>query len=217
MRIPLTTIFHKRYLSVLLQEVDCGLKPKSLPLAWWQASIRETEHGIALLGFPKNGEFRCAVLLNNHHNFVELLNFLEAQLKTQKVMEGGLAFIDIESGTLLQTNWELGETEEWWGILEAVTGGNKVTHTFSATDLAIDVVPENDSIRLQLLDWEAIPNRLETSRENEPVHVFEGVNDFIREVEGCLRCLESLIEHAQHHPTSARELTEFLSVRARLR
>ncbi|OPX41872.1 hypothetical protein CLHUN_42560 [Ruminiclostridium hungatei] len=128
--------------------------------------------------------------------------------------DAGIAFIDTESGELVPTNWDLGETEEWGEIIEKLNSEGRSLHTFSATDAVIELKKGVDTIRFQSLNWE---DGLEESRNDSTTHVFIGKETFI---EGVLKCMKwykvllNLIKQVDGNELQ-KELLQVLSVEKR--
>jgi hypothetical protein len=127
-----------------------------------------------------------------------LIEYLTALCqRSNRMPDGGLGFIDRVTGELIETNWDVGETEEWTEILGDLLSADATLHTFSATDAAIELRSMPEGVSIQNLNWEAVPERLSTSRQTEPQHVFKNQASFISQVQQCLTQLDLLLSDAQ--------------------
>jgi len=130
--------------------------------------------------------------------------------------DGGLVFINQITNELVETNWDIGETEEWAEILDRLLITDSVLHTFSATDAAIEIRSTSEDVVLQSLNWEAMPDRIESSRQTEPYHVFKDRSKFIAQVQRCLTQLTTLLTKAQTVPEGWKvTILDYLSVNHR--
>lgn len=159
---------------------------------------------------------RHVVFLDACPDTDRVLDLLERLLDGTGFSSAGLGFVDRELASFLPTNWDLGETEEWQEVLVRLASQGRVIHTFSATDLAIELSLNAGTIHMQILDWETVPSRLDTSRQIAPVHIFEGAVEMMSDIERCLGTLQRLKAAARLRTGRTRELLQFLSVSSRL-
>jgi|WetSurMetagenome_2_1015567.scaffolds.fasta_scaffold129376_1 hypothetical protein len=146
---------------------------------------------------------------------VEFIHYLSNSTQLSQFIMGGLLFFDIDSKDEIPSNYDVGETEEWTDILKYLKERSSVLLTFSATDVPVELTIKNNNIIFQELDWEAIPNRLETSRLTTPKHIFLDKDKFMNEVENCLNWWNSAIKEASKLEKTREEVLIALSCKQR--
>ena len=210
------TVHHKAYQICVIQALPLEPRRAALGPAWFQNPVDSSPEGIPIFAIPLGNSTVCGILLHPERDVDKVASYLGRILAAgglDAYAEGGLSFIDLVDGSVMRTNWDIGETEEWTQLAREITQGRAVTHTFSATDTPIGAWVEDDTVRMQLLDWEAWPNRLETSRQTAPIHIYYGRANFLRQLHEVLGWMHRLSAGAISDQN--RELAQLLSVRAR--
>jgi len=156
-------------------------------------------YGILLHSFNVNNKSVWFLIFDEELNKDWLLNeyFLDLYQTGSSFPNGGLAFIDNENEGIIQTNWDMGETEEWSSIINKLHAANEVMHTFSATDAAIELKAIENDVSLQNLNWEEMPDRLITSRNTAPLHLFKEKNKFEDGINKCINTLGDVVSRVK--------------------
>ncbi|USG64638.1 hypothetical protein NDK47_21215 [Brevibacillus ruminantium] len=110
--------------------------------------------------------------------------------------DGGLAFIDTDTGEFIPTHWDVGEIEEWRNVLQDLSKTGESLHTFSSTEAVVELKKSNNDVVLQSLDWGI---GLDESRISSTVHIFKDIQRFIQEVKKCLEWQEDLFSRVNNH------------------
>jgi hypothetical protein len=206
---------HSNYRAILVQDVQFEPTPFPSPERWWEFPVG-SKGGTPVFRVPTTTGNSYAVMLEPEVNPERVLSLLALHRRDfpGQIVYGGLAFLDQDTGQVLLTNWDIAESEEWTIALDALMHQGHVRHTFSATDNAMELHVRGKTVEVQMLDWEAFPNGIESSRVNEPVHVFEDVERFARQVKALLEFWTSLKSHAVARGSSREDL-ELLFLSAR--
>jgi hypothetical protein len=214
-------IIHSKYVARVGLEIDpqcCALRSSMPEAAWWRAGVVESVRDVDLTVYrcPLLDRSPCFIFIDQStipQAIQYLHNLCEAE---ERLPYGGLVFIDQLSGELIETNFDPGETEEWADVLEILSESDSVLLTFSATDVAVEIRSLAAGVTLQNLDWGAAPNRLDSSRQDQPIHVFGGAAEFVAGVLTCLHQLAALQVEVERLPDPcARVISDYLSVRRR--
>ena len=145
----------------------------------------------------------------------EFIQYLSNSSQLSEMIIGGLCFFDRDSRDEISTNYDLGETEEWEIIIKGLKEKNSGYTTFSATDVPVELTIKSNDVIYQELDWEAIPNRLETSRQTAAKHIFINKDKLIKEVEDCLSWWNLAINETQKLGKNREEVLMSLSCKQR--
>lgn len=215
-------VVHYEYFARIALEImpQHGLIfPEVSASPWWVSGAKFSCRGTELLVHRYVGREPppLFLFLDEVADQQQIIEYIIDLYKTNNPLpDGGLVFIDQATSELVETNWDLGETEEWQEILDCLLATGSVLHTFSATDAAIEVRFIFEGVSLQNLNWEALPDRLESSRQTEPCHIFKDQDKFIAEVHRCLAQLATLLTNAQTLPEEWRAtICDYLSTKHR--
>jgi hypothetical protein len=177
-----------------------GYISKNLP--FYSSTIRRKPTDFLLLGDKTSSP-------------AEFVHYLSNSSQLSNFIMGGLWFFDFDSKEEISTNYDLGETEEWEGIIKDLKEKNSGFNTFSATDVPVELTIVSNKVIFQELSWEAIPDRLETSRQTAAKYIFIDKDKFIKEVEDCLAWWDLAIKEAEKLEKNRDEVLMSLSCNQR--
>jgi hypothetical protein len=161
----------------------------------WKSEFLYNDKKVFLERFIVEKDAKWFLVLNNKKfNINWFLNeyLIDLELNNLTFPKGGVFFLDNDSREVIKTNYDMGESEEWESIFRELKSNGKVLHTFSSTDEAIELLISNEDVSLQNLDWEAMPNRLESSRKSQPIHIFTGSKFFLSQIDECIKTIKNI-------------------------
>lgn len=130
-------------------------------------------------------------------------------LKQKFSIDGGIAFIDTDTGEFIAVHWDLGEVIEWEKIIANLLKDGQSLHTFSVTDAVVELKGDSEDINVQSLNWE---EGLEVSREINTIHTFIDKNKFVNDINECLGWYKELCNSLTNMdtPEKYKELAMYL-------
>jgi hypothetical protein len=190
---------YTNYISRIVFQLDITLtKTQMSDSVWWQNPSGYLSKNLPFYSSTIRGKPTDFLLLGDKTSSPEeFVQYLSNSSQLSKFIMGGLWFFDFDSKIELDSNYDLGETEEWKTIIKGLKEKNLGFNTFSATDVPVELTIESNKVIFQELSWEAIPDRLETSRQTAAKHIFINKDNFIKEVEDCLAWWDLAINEAQ--------------------
>jgi hypothetical protein len=209
---------YSNYLAKIIFQLDYLPRKieKSLHNVWWQNPSGYLSENLPFYSSTIQGKPRDFLLLGDEISSpVDFIRYLSSSSQLFEFIMGGIIFFDFDSNIKMQTNYDLGETEEWKEILKELREKNSSFHTFSATDVPVELTIKNNLVIFQELHWEAMPNRLETSRLTAPIHSFLNKDKFIKEVQRCLDWWDLAINEARELKNNRDEALMALSCKER--
>jgi hypothetical protein len=206
------------YICRIVVELDkSNVSVNDSPPTWWKKPNGMSD-GIPFHTHIQRSIKKNIVLLGGPEiTPAQFIDYLQKNIEfyTNDICTGGIEFLDISSGNIIPTNYDLGETEEWGEIISNLQKAKKAFHTFSATDAAIELQLISEDVVLQNLSWSAMPRGIENSKLTASKHIFIDKNKFLAELNNCICWWTQTINILKNLRRQREDILTLISVDAR--